>query len=163
MIPPESCGANAIVVQLHVYYLLFQIAVTAAAVSSAQNDDRFPSGARGGPPQPIVQRRTFDTSSSDSWSFFRIGSSNLRDKRKLPSSTLGSAKETISDFSCRGRPPGYYADIKLGCEVSLNTIIVFENWYPKSLIFASDASCVNLKKNLWLHFFAPYKFFFEFW
>eukprot|EP00093_Oithona_nana_P012155 12155.XXX_485606_493248_1 [CDS] Oithona nana genome sequencing. len=98
-----------------------QIAVTAAAVSSAsQNDDRFPSGARGGPPQPIVQRRTFDTSSSDSWSFFTIGSSNLRDKRKLPgtSNLPGQAgKETISDFSCRGRPPGYYADIKLGCEV----------------------------------------------
>ncbi len=128
------------------YYLLFQIAVTAAAVSSAsQNDDRFPSGARGGPPQPIVQRRTFDTSSSDSWSFFTIGSSNLRDKRKLPgtSNLPGQAgKETISDFSCRGRPPGYYADIKLGCEVrffmskipvkwdNLKQFLATVIWYP---------------------------------
>ena len=72
-----------------------------------------PQGApRGGPPQPLVQRRSFDTSrTSDSWSFFNIGSS--RNKRKLP-----SGRETISDFSCRDRPPGYYADMKLGCEVS---------------------------------------------
>ena len=100
-------------------------------------DSSFPSGGRGGPPQPIVQRRTFDLSStsgqhhniashqssgagqhsgtvpqlSDSWSFYNLGSS--RNKRKLP-----SGKETFSEFSCRDRPPGYYADINLGCEVS---------------------------------------------
>ena len=79
--------------------------------------DGVPGAPRGGPPQPLVQRRSFDTSAkssrttSDSWSFFNIGSS--RNKRKLP-----SGRETISDFSCRDRPPGYYADMKLGCEVS---------------------------------------------
>ena len=104
-------------------FLFLQIVLAAAVSSASQNDDRFPSGARGGPPQPIVQRRTFDTSGSDSWSFFTIGSSNLRDKRKLPGTSNlpgQTGKETISDFSCRGRPPGYYADIKLGCEVSFN-------------------------------------------
>ena len=50
---------------------------------------------------------------SNSWSFYTIGSS--RNKRKLP-----SGKETMSEFSCRHRPPGYYADINLGCEVSAN-------------------------------------------
>ena len=81
--------------------------------------DGVPGAPRGGPPQPLVQRRSFDTSAkssrsstSDSWSFFNIGSS--RNKRKLP-----SGRETISDFSCRDRPPGYYADMKLGCEVSV--------------------------------------------
>ena len=81
-------------------------------------------GPRGGPPQPIVQRRSFDPlntkskfqtyndKNSDSWSFFNLGSS-VRNKRKLP-----SGRETISDFTCRNLPPGYYADIKLGCEVS---------------------------------------------
>ena len=126
---------GGIVVQLHIFS--FQ----ARGFSSIQNDDRFPKGARGGAPVPIVQRRTFDT--SNSWSFFTLGSSQLptgstsglasigsssgrhsggdhfgsassRNKRKL----LPNGKETISDFSCRGRPPGYYADIKLGCEVS---------------------------------------------
>ena len=80
----------------------------------------FPKGGRGGPPEPIVQRRSFDPLSSgqhvvpqisDSWSFYKLGSS--RNKRKLP-----SGKETVSEFSCRHRPPGYYADINLGCEVS---------------------------------------------
>ena len=126
----------------------------------------FPKGERGGPPQPIVQRRSsaFDpliskqnspaagqpvvpqsqrrsidlskpsgqpnwlqqsgngqpswaqhsghvSPNSNSWSFYTIGSS--RNKRKLP-----SGKETVSEFSCRHRPPGYYADINLGCEVS---------------------------------------------
>ena len=127
----------------------------------------FPKGERGGPPQPIVQRRSsaFDpliskqnsptgqpvvpqsqrrsidlskpsgqpnwlqqsgngqpswaqhsghvSPNSNSWSFYTIGSS--RNKRKLP-----SGKETVSEFSCRHRPPGYYADINLGCEVSAN-------------------------------------------
>ena len=118
-------------------FLFFQIVLAAAVSSASQNDDRFPSGARGGPPQPIVQRRTFDTSGSDSWSFFTIGSSNLRDKRKLPGTSNlpgQTGKETISDFSCRGRPPGYYADIKLGCEVSFTFFAtLFEN-HQKCLI-----------------------------
>merc|ERR1712008_259785 len=54
--------------------------------------------------------RSFDTRTSDSWAFFNIGSS--RNKRKLP-----SGRETSADFSCRDRPPGYYADMNLGCEV----------------------------------------------
>ena len=58
-----------------------------------------------------MQRRSFDTRTSDSWAFFNIGSS--RNKRKLP-----SGRETSADFSCRDRPPGYYADMNLGCEVS---------------------------------------------
>ena len=118
-------------------FLFLQIVLAAAVSSASQNDDRFPSGARGGPPQPIVQRRTFDTSGSDSWSFFTIGSSNLRDKRKLPGTSNlpgQTGKETISDFSCRGRPPGYYADIKLGCEVSFTFFAtLFEN-HQKCLI-----------------------------
>ena len=117
-------------------------------------DPSFPSGGRGGPPQPIVQRRTFDLNSptslgghhqniassqsgnaghlsstvpqlSDSWSFYNLGSS--RNKRKLP-----SGKETFSEFSCRDRPPGYYADINLGCEVSH---IIIQNMHERGIFF----------------------------
>ena len=76
--------------------------------------------ARGaGAPHPIAADHSLHSQhrqpnlTTDSWSFFNIGSS--RNKRKL-----ASGRETISDFSCRDRPPGYYADINLGCEVSLN-------------------------------------------
>lgn len=95
------------------YFPLFQ----ASANSS------FPRGPRGGFPEPIVQRRRQSVDDSEShhvenskqtssWSFFTLG--NSRNKRKL----LPSGKDTVPDFSCRDRPPGYYADMKLGCEVS---------------------------------------------
>ncbi len=131
----------------------------------------IPHGGRGGPPQSL-QRRSFQAFNSEqqrttdsntnnnknnnnknvnknnsaSWSFFSIGSG--RKKRKLP-----SGKENVSAFSCRNRPPGYYADMQLGCEVSCfwfpvknRTFLVFvrsRTWHLRFLPGPFTSICIN--------------------